>query len=166
MVDPVAFGNEIANLGYYYNTAEVVSEVEGPGYGTISTLLNANYPNIWRHRRADSIPHIHLKGTPYGWSTNWNRKSWAIGFLKYLFNQRALVIHDETTYHQLRMYVSQGIRDFRPGEKDGYDDAVMALAIGCICANTEGPPDWYDGSVTQNTGVSSEPSWTSWGQSA
>ena len=139
-IDPVSLGKEIMNLGYYYKEAEVTSEVEGGGYGTIGAILAMEYPNVWMHRWADKHPGK-VSGSNYGWSTNYNRKRWAIGTLLKMVNDGSITLHDQITYDQMSKYVV--LNDYGDmGNADqgkGYDDAVMALAITVTCMISEGP---------------------------
>jgi hypothetical protein len=138
MCDPISFADELINLSIYYNMAELTTEIEGPGYGTIARVISLGYDNIWRHRWPDKAPG--KVSVSFGWSTNFNRKHWAIGNLKRLIIDGSITLHDATTYHQLRSYVVvSAIGDMGNSSDADHDDAVMALAIGCICSITEGP---------------------------
>ena len=163
-IDPISFGDEIVKLGQFYNEAEIVSEVEGPGYATISRIISLEYPNVWRHRVADRVP-----GQPsqsFGWSTNWKRKDWAISELVKLVGDRTLEIHDRGTFDEMRTFVMLGGDSYGPADKAGHDDRVMALAIACVCSRTDGPLDAYESDEFRNQ-VEPIPTWETWkGQEA
>ena len=135
-IDPISFAEELAKMALWYNNALVTCEIEGPGYATVGRLSEL-YPRVWRHQWADKMPGSR-HGNTYGWSTNWKRKEWAIGWLKKLIKDRSLLIHDQRTFEQLRNY---GITGKGMGNLDlgGHDDHVMSLAIGIICSITDGP---------------------------
>lgn len=138
-IDPVSFADEMAKIGYFYNTAELAPEMEGPGYATIGALIKMDYPNLWKYRRADRGAGSSLS-IAYGWSTNYQRKHWAIGNVVNLLYDNSLIIHDEETYMQMKNYVvldNGEMGNARDAWK--YDDAVMAFVIGVICTITEGP---------------------------
>jgi len=134
-IDPVPFAHIIMELGYFYNTALVNSEIEGPGYATIAVLLDQSYPEIWQHRWADKAPGK-VSGS-YGWSTNYQRKHWAMAQVKFLLGQTALRIHDEITYDQMTTYVTLNNGELGPASIKLYDDAVMAYAIAIVSTMTE-----------------------------
>lgn len=143
--DPIAFATEMAKLGYYFNTAELSPEIEGPGYATIGALIQMRYPRIWRHRWADKAPG--KLSISYGWSTNYQRKHWAMGIVTSMLADKSLVIHDYITYKQMRDYVvlndygemGNGTKTKSDDGSTGFDDAVMAFAINVVCIRSEGP---------------------------
>lgn len=126
-IDPLHFADEMIKLGRYYNNATLCPEVEGGGQATVARLLTLNYPNIWQHRQPDRVPG--RLGNAYGWSTNWQRKSWAIGTLQKLFVDGSAIIRDKKTYVQLCSYVDHGNGVWGNSNNKIHDDAVMSLAI-------------------------------------
>jgi hypothetical protein len=58
-----------------------------------------------------------------------------------------MTIHDAKTYNEMRTYVTLPNGGYGPADGSGrsYDDCVMAMAIACICASTEGPMTGYEG---------------------
>lgn len=139
-VDPVTFADEMAKIGYFYNVGELIPEMEGPGYATIGALIKMNYPNLWKYRRADRGGTVQISMNTYGWSTNYQRKHWAMGNVIRLLYDESLVIHDQETYDQMKNYVvldNGEMGNARDSWK--YDDAVMALAIAVMGIVTEGP---------------------------
>jgi len=136
-IDPINFAKEMMLVGRYYHNAELCPEAEGGGQATVATLLNAGYPNISLHRWADKAPG--KVSNAYGWATNWQRKHWAVGRLKYLIGDNSITFHDKKTYDQLRNYVVLGNGDMGNADRGIHDDAVMALAITVTASQTEGP---------------------------
>lgn len=135
-MDPVSFGDEMIRLGKFYNYATLCPEVEGGGQATIATIISRGYPNIWMHRAADRV----AKGfNAYGWSTNFQRKSWAIGQLARMVIDRSVLIHDRITYNQLRDYVVRPNGEWGNSDPNIHDDAVMSLAIAVTASKAEGP---------------------------
>jgi hypothetical protein len=123
-------------LAYYYNTALLNCEIEGPGYAAIGILIDQSYPDLWQHRWADKAPG--KVSQSYGWSTNYQRKNWAIEKVKFLLAQRGgLLIRDERTFDQMTTYVYAENGEMQPASYKMYDDAVMALAIACVTTLTE-----------------------------
>lgn len=136
--DPINFAKEMIMVGKWYHGAELCPEIEGGGQATIATLLAQNYPNIWMHRWADKAPG-NISGTNYGWSSNYQRKNWAIGRLKFLLAENSIILHDRETYNQLRNYVVRDNGDMGNAGKLGHDDAVMSLGVGVTASQMEGP---------------------------
>lgn len=136
-VDPVMFAHKLMEVGYYFNTALLNVEIEGPGYATIGVVQDHAYPNVWQYRWPDKQPG--KLSTSFGWSTNYQRKHWAIAQVIWLLGQKAPTIHDERTYDQMSTYVNLPNGELGPASYKMYDDAVMAFAIACITTITEGP---------------------------
>lgn len=126
-VDPVTFGEIMMNLGMYYNKALLAPEIEGGGYATIAVILDRNYPFVWQHEKAESMPG--QIDNWFGWHTNWKTKNQAIGVLKKVIIDGLITCHDRETYNELKNYVSLPGGKFGNGEKVDHDDMVMALAI-------------------------------------
>jgi hypothetical protein len=161
-VDPIQFGYELVKVGKYFGNAMVSTEVNGPGYGTIATVIASGYPNVWRHRQADRVPGA--LSPAHGWFSNWNRKEQQVGYLKHLVlaggnGPLGAGIHDEVTFEQMRDYVAKnsGI-GFTNADPAGYDDAVSALSQAYICSNYEGPLPFVPGQA--ETGPAKNPKLT------
>lgn len=163
-IDPTTFASEIAKLGRYYNMSMVTTEIEGPGYATIGALMEMDYPYIYQGHWADKTPG--KTADNYGWSTTYKRKEWAIGWLLKLVVDHDIIIHDHRTFQEMRDYVTLDGGGYGPAARDGFDDTVMALAITCICASTEGPLRAYgdSGVPMQDEATPVEAPWEHWGE--
>jgi hypothetical protein len=135
-ISPVNFADEMMMVGDYFNHAMICPEVEGGGQAAMGRILSVGYDNIWLHKTADR-----LRGSfnVFGWSTNYQRKQWAIGMLQRLIHDNSIVIHDRITYNQLRNYVQRDDGTWGNGDGASHDDAVMALAIAITASDREGP---------------------------
>ncbi len=135
-ISPVNFADELMMIGDYYNHCMICPEVEGGGQATMGRILSVGYNNVWLHKTADR-----LRGSfnVFGWSTNYQRKQWCIGFLQRLINDNSILLHDRVTYNQLRNYVQRADGTWGNGDNESYDDSVMALAIGVTASDREGP---------------------------
>lgn len=160
-VDPVMFAHKLMEVGFYFNTALLNVEIEGPGYGTIGVILDHAYPEIWKYRWPDKQPG--KLSTSYGWSTNYQRKHWAISKLIWLLGQKALTIHDERTYDQMQNYVNLPNGELGPASYKMFDDAVMALAIACITTLTEGPLSYEEDPKHSPHDIFDQPPWEAFG---
>lgn len=134
-IDGATFGEELAKLAMYYHQALLTVETTGAGYVTIGALLQMNYPNLYKHRWADREPS--KIATQYGWDTNEARKQWMIGFLLKLVVDHVLILHDATTFFEMRNYVTLPDGGFGPNSSSGFDDCVTSLAMACVCSSTE-----------------------------
>lgn len=134
-IDPINFAKEMMKVGKWYHNAELCPEVEGGGQAAIATIINYNYPNVWQHVWADKAPG--KVASSFGWSTNYNRKRWAIGRLKYLLVQNSITIHDRRTYNQMRNFIVLSTGEMGNASRQTHDDTVMALSIGVTASHTE-----------------------------
>ena len=151
-IEPGTFANRLADLGYYYNTALIAPEKEGPGYMTIGKLLGMNYPAIIRISKPDNTPGKLLD--TYGWSTNVQSKHMAIGWLIQVVVDPILagadgkyaggfVIHDRLTYNEMRDFITLEGGGYGNATKSRNDDTVMSMAIAVTCHNMEPPLTAY-----------------------
>jgi hypothetical protein len=155
-IDPQSFAEELVKLGTFYNRAMISTEITGPGYATIGAILEQGYPSVWQHRWADKTPG-HLSES-YGFTTTHRHKQWAIGHLLKLIVDHEVTVHDQVTFNEMLNYVTLDNGGFGPASDKMHDDTVMALAITCVCASTEGLGLPY-GSAQH---VSDDPTWESW----
>lgn len=126
--DPDLFGDQLANLGRYYNNALIGVEVNNHGHTTIASLRRLGYPKIFRRR---TIGQVSEKYTPqYGWLTNKASKPKMIDGLAAAIRDGSIDIRCEYTIAELRTY----IREYGPSGSvkthgSPHDDRVMSLAI-------------------------------------
>lgn len=126
--DPDLFGEQLYNLGRYYNNALIGVEVNNHGHVTILALRKLGYPRLFRRR---TIGQISEKFAPqFGWLTNKVSKPKMIDELGAAIRDQSIDIRCEYTLAELRTYV----REYAPGggvktHGSPHDDRVMSLAI-------------------------------------
>jgi hypothetical protein len=121
-LDPDVFGETLADIGWFYNTALVCPESNNHGLTTVKALQRAGYQRIFRQRKLSSIRENRTE--VYGWRTTHVSKPLVIdGLGAYLRDHNVPCPHARA---ELRTYV----RD-ENGRTSGspHDDRVMALAI-------------------------------------
>lgn len=134
--NPVYFAEEMLLLGDFYNHAMICPEIEGGGQSAIGWIMKSGYDNVWADKRPDRL----RRGmNVFGWSTNIQRKQWAVGQLQKRFLDHSLVIHDPKTYNQLQSFVEHDDGYWGNSNPKIHDDAVMALAITVTASEEEGP---------------------------
>lgn len=126
--DPDLFGEQLYNIGRYYNNALIGVEVNNHGHVTVLSLRKLGYPRIFRRR---TIGQISEKYAPqYGWLTNKTSKPKMIDDLGAALRDGSIDVRCEYTLAELRTY----IRDYGPGGSvkmhgSPHDDRTMSLAI-------------------------------------
>lgn len=132
--DPDLFGDQLALLGRYYNTALVGVEINNHGHVTVTALRRVKYPRIFRRRIVGQI--TEGLAPQYGWHTNKVSKPKMIDDLNSAIRDGTIDIRDEHTLAELRTY----IREYSTAGQvkmhgSPYDDRVMSLAIAVQMLN-------------------------------
>lgn len=124
-VDPKDLGTILYWFGLYYNVAQLIVEINGPGFATHGQLSSMAYPYIyiWRHRERD-VPTF---STYRGWKTGHDSKQLMLSNTVHRFNHDDLTLHSRLLWDELYDYVQIAPGQFRASI--GNDDAVMALMI-------------------------------------
>jgi hypothetical protein len=128
-LDPAAFGDALAALGYKYNTAFIGVEVNGPGFATNLRLSQDPlwYPLLYTRESFDNKTKQYLKR--YGWHTNKSTKPICITDVRRAIREDLIRFYDKDTLDELGYYQQDpktGKMDAAPGYND---DLVMSLAI-------------------------------------
>lgn len=124
-VDPKDLGTMLYWLGLYYNTAQLIVEMNGPGFATHGQLASMAYPYIyiWRHRERDVPTFSNYRG----WKTQQDSKQLMLSNTVHRFNHKELIIHSRVLWDEMHDYVQIAPGQFRASI--GNDDAVVALMI-------------------------------------
>lgn len=127
-IDPDLFGQDLAVLGRFYNTALIAVEINNHGHVTVLTLRKLGYPRLFRRR---TIGNVTEGFTPqFGWHTNKVSKPKMIEGLGAAIRDRSIDIRCSKTLAELRTY----IREYTQAgtvrmHGSPYDDRTMSLAI-------------------------------------
>ena len=125
-IDADLFGDELANLGYWYNTASLAPEANNHGLTTITRLKQLGYPNIYRPTvfgQESEREQVRL-----GWLTTSASKPLAIGYL-------SPMIREMQMRTQSRRFIEEALSFVRDEKgkmgavKGKWDDVVMSAAI-------------------------------------
>lgn len=139
------FGDEMANLGIYYNTALLMPETgaQGAGYAIQKRLKDIQYPLIGRWEKVDSTTNNKTTGA-LGWEINFKTKQILIAdmqreikrgsgrlFTRTTFDERnrpRLAIRSMELLRQLQVFAN--LAGGGVGAKKGsHDDLVIALGL-------------------------------------
>jgi hypothetical protein len=160
-LDPLPFAHELMKLGYYYNTALLNIEINGPGYGALGVIMELGYPDVWKHRWADKEPG--KTSFSYGWEMSFKRKHLAVGHVIHLLSTHSLIIHDRATYDQMRNYVALPGGELGPAKETGYDDACTSLLIAIATTCWEAPLSWEGPAPDRVNDIGGKPPWEAFG---
>lgn len=154
-VPPDVFGQILADVGVYYNTALLAVESNNHGISTLTELRRQQYPRLFLKRTVgETDTRMTVK---YGWATNRQTKPLMIDELDKALREDAIKVYDRATIAELRTYVQD-----EKGRLSGspHDDRVMSLAIAVQMLNYQpegaaeaaavdnfGTFDWWMGQV-------------------
>lgn len=119
------FTEDMIQLGYYYNTAMLIPEVNFDS-SIIKTLERMRYPKIYVRQALDTFTHQYKQ--KYGFRTDSHNKKMIINSLAAYIRDSITSINDLGTLRELLTFVYT--KDKKMGADVGkHDDLVMALAI-------------------------------------
>lgn len=126
-IDPKDLGTRLYWLGMYYNQAQLIVEMNGPGFATHGQLASLAYPYIyiWRHRERD-VPSL---STYRGWKTMHDSKQLMVSNAMHRFNHKDAIVRSRVLWQEMYDYVQIAPGVYRASL--GHDDAVEAWMI-CI----------------------------------
>lgn len=124
---PGDFGDKMCEIGWYYNEALLVPEINNDGGATLGRIKGRDYPNVWMRQSIDAV--TWGQGNKEGWVTNTKTKNEALSNLKTQVYDGSLIIHDPWTFSEMRNYADLGHGQFGNANGEDHDDTVMALAI-------------------------------------
>jgi hypothetical protein len=139
-INPLAYAQQVADLGSWYNTALVVVErTGGMGVATLARLKELNYWNIFRDLSDPSASGDYNHLDPVlGVDTNIKTKSLMVSCLQQVIAQRQISIPCLATIEELRAFGQEitptGLNTRFRGEGGSNDDRVMSLVIAVYVA--------------------------------
>jgi len=156
-MDPIPFAEEMMKLGRFYNDALLNVEINGPGYATIGAIMQSGYPNVWQHRWMDKAPG--KISTSFGWQMSYHRKHAATALVINLLAQKALTIHDRTTYEEMKNFVYLPGGELGPASPQGNDDSVTSLLIAVASVIYNDPQTYGEGPAPVYDDLFDQPPW-------
>lgn len=159
-IDPAHFGEELAKLGTFYNTAILAPENEGPGFATIGWLQNLDYPNMFQSTIPDGLPGRYVG--KYGWSQSYRTKDLAVGWLLRLLIEHGTIIHSRKLYDEMDNYVTLEGGGYGNAAGEEHDDTVMAFAIAVAASIMSGQLPAYGSVELTSFKDDDQPVWASW----
>lgn len=144
---PREFGDILAAIGRFYNTAQIANEVNTFGMSTLGRLQEMAYPSQYLWRKRDGIG-IKFTGK-VGWVTSYESKNLIVNLMREKLYYRQVVIHSRVLWDEMRNFV----RDFTPtglvtySAAVNYDDCVMAFCIAVQTSEDENFDRYHQQSV-------------------
>lgn len=127
-IDPVEFAVCLAALGFFYNTALLVPEINSMGVAVVAKLTDdLQYPRIYRSRVVAQISADPLSNA-FGWRTTQSNRPLLIARIHEQLNTGQLWTHDPVLIDELRTMEYDDIGVPR-GKGKNKDDLVLALGM-------------------------------------
>jgi hypothetical protein len=128
---PDYFGSVLANLGTFYNDAQVICERNNHGILTNYVLEKGGdqsdpYPYVYREVIYDKVTDTETEHV--GFMTSQKSKPLVIDKLRAEVRDRTVEIPDETTLHEMKQFVIKDNGKME-AEEGHHDDCVVALAL-------------------------------------
>lgn len=125
-IDPHDLGDEVAKIGYFYNTALVCVEYNNMGITTIDRLVKyLEYPNRFKWPLLDEAGKFHKKKEM--WVTDHKTKQLMIGSLRHAIKTQLFKVRSPGLYEELMGYQNKD-GSYQPGP-DTFADRIIAAAL-------------------------------------
>jgi hypothetical protein len=138
-LDVYEFAEKLYWLGYYYNIAQLIVEINSVGTVVHGRLASDAYPYLyrWRHRDRD-VPQITKLG---GWLTAKNSKPHLVALYRTWVHRDNIIIRSRLLLEEMRDFVTiPGFSDYGGDQyraQRGHDDLVMAAGMALIGGDDE-----------------------------
>ena len=128
-LNTIRYAHLLARVGQWYNSAMIVPEVTGLGFGTLQKLIyEIGYTNIFR--RVDPQKPKQNKKDLWGWQTTSKTKPFLINaIIEYFDDVDKVEYISQRLWEELAAFVWK-TSDDAAAEQGHNDDLVMAFAIG------------------------------------
>lgn len=127
-LSPIHYAAALAALGWHYNTALLVAEINGPGLGVIEHLVRViGYPAMYTSK-IFGMESMESGEPPYGWRTTGPTRGILINRIEEAISSGFLDTRDRLLAKELRtiQFDDMGVPRARGSDKD---DLVMALGL-------------------------------------
>jgi hypothetical protein len=128
-IPPDELGEAASSIGYYYNTALVVPEVNNHGGMVVMKLKDLKYPRIYMRERYDRT--TQKESDVLGWRTDFQTKPLMIAYLNESLRNFEIKINCAESIDEMETFIQtkDGKLQAETG-KDMFDDRVISLGIG------------------------------------
>ena len=128
--NPKRYARIVLALGYLYNAAEISNEYQMAGMTVGDTLVDEDYPNLWRPRHKDRAKmlftvHVH-------WVTTTKTRDLIIGEMQDALLMNTVIVNSQDLLEEMSNFAAlEGSGKFEG--VDDNDDGVMSAMIGLYC---------------------------------
>lgn len=125
-IDPGDFGRHLCTLGYFYNNAALLPELNNHGWATVEAIKRAGYRHL-----VNSTEIWGEKETPKdGFPTNQKTRAQVITAIRNSIDDDTGFINDKTTIEEMMVFVQNEDTGKFEAQEGYHDDCVMSYGIG------------------------------------
>ena len=137
-MDPHDLGDEVAKVGYYYNTALVCVEYNNMGITTIDRLTRyLNYPNQFKWPIQDEVGKLHKH--KQHWVTDEKSKQQMIGNFRSAIRKGYFIVRSPGLYEEMMGY--QNVKGQYKAGPDTFADRIIAAGLAWMGVATQDDPE-------------------------
>ncbi len=149
MITPTDFADIIEKVGYMYNEASVLIEINDLGQQVADCMFDNEYPNllstVTKGRKGKQLSASLVQKNDRGVRTTRPVKMTGCSALKLLVEQNKLKVNDKETIHELTVFSQKG--NSYEAEPGNHDDLVMGLVIFAWATMQPFFKDLYDSDI-------------------
>ena len=126
---PGVFGQELANLGYLYNNAILIPELNNNGWAVVERLKTMEYPHILNTKELWGDNESPKDGFP----TNEKTRTMVLTALRKANEEDTVIIPHMVTLEEMETFIQNENNNKFEAQEGCHDDCVISLAIGVYC---------------------------------
>ncbi len=135
--DPGTWGEDLATLGYFFNNAVLIPELNNHGWATVERLKALEYPHVFK--TTEMWPD---KPEKVGFPTDERNRLNALTAIRNAVDDETITLWDLTTMGEMDTFIRNENGRMEASE-NCHDDCVMSAAIGVLCLKAFTVDDSY-----------------------
>lgn len=128
-IDPGLFGREMVKVGYFFNNAVLIPELNNHGWATVEAIKTLHYPHLLNTRDLWKDGEAEKDGFP----TNEKTRNYAITAARNAVDDGTIFINDIVTVSEMESFVQNEKTQKFEAQKGCHDDCVISFSIGAYC---------------------------------
>lgn len=146
-INPGEFGRLMVSVGYFYENAVLIPEINNHGWATVEAIKSEKYPHLLKTT-------LLWKDEPEkeGFPTNDRTRNQIITALRNANDDDTVFINDPVTLDEMETFVQNERTGKFEAQKGCHDDCVITMAIGAYCIQFLSVDETYGSHVKKRIG--------------